>query len=95
MTHMLHRNNLLTQTKGNKMIRSLSPKLSIFATEQELRDELTTEEYIRIKLEKLDEHITDLVHMTEKTNGELSMLASSKYNYIKSIQEDLLEVTKG
>jgi hypothetical protein len=92
MAYALHRNNLLTQTKDNKMIKSLSPKISLFATEQDLRDKLTAKEYIALKLSKLDEHITDLLHMTEKTNGELSMTASSKYNYIKSIQEDLLKI---
>ena len=76
------------------MIKSLSPKASMFATEQELRNELTTKEYVYVKLAKLDEHITDLLHMTQKTNGELSMTASSKYNFIKSIQEDLLRVNR-
>ena len=76
------------------MIRSLSPKVSMFATEQELRNELTAKEYVYVKLAKLDEHITDFLHMTEKTNGELSMTASSKYNCIKSIQQDLLRVNR-
>ena len=76
------------------MIESLSPKASMFATEQELRNELTTKEYVYVKLAKLDEHIIDLLHMTQKTNGELSMTASSKYNSIKSIQEDLLRVNR-
>ena len=76
------------------MIESLSPNVSMFATEQELRNELTTKEYVYVKLAKLDEHITDLLHMTQKTNGELSMTASSTYNFIKSIQEDLLRVNR-
>ncbi|MDG1089262.1 MAG: hypothetical protein P8P37_00135 [Candidatus Marinimicrobia bacterium] len=76
------------------MIKSLSPKTSMFATEQELREELTEKEYVYVKLAKLDEHISDLLHMTEKTNGELSMSASSKYNYIKEIQEDLLRTNR-
>ena len=76
------------------MIKSLSPKASIFATEQELRNELTTKEYVYVKLAKLDEHIIDLLHMTEKTNGELSMAASSKYNYIQQIQQDLLRINR-
>lgn len=66
----------------------------MFATEQELREELTEKEYVYVKLAKLDEHISDLLHMTEKTNGELSMSASSKYNYIKEIQEDLLRINR-
>jgi len=76
------------------MIKSLSPNASMFATEQELRNELTTKEYVYVKLAKLDEHITDLLHMTQKTNGELSMAASSKYNFIKQIQQDLLRVNR-
>ena len=76
------------------MIQSLSHKVSMFATERELRNELTTKEYVYVKLAKLDEHITDLLHMTEKSNGELSMTASSKYNCIKQIQEDLLRVNR-
>ena len=66
----------------------------MFATEQELREELTEKEYVYVKLAKLDEHISDLLHMTEKTNGELSMSVSSKYNYIKEIQEDLLRINR-
>ena len=76
------------------MIKSLSPKVSMFASEQELRNELTAKEYVYVKLAKLDEHITDLLHMTEKTNGELSMTASSKYNTIRDIQNDLLRINK-
>ena len=76
------------------MIKSLSSKVSMFATEQELRNKLTAKEYVYVKLAKLDEHITDLLHMTEKTNGELSMTASSKYNYIQQIQQDLLRINR-
>ena len=76
------------------MIKSLSSKASIFASEQELRNELTAKEYVYVKLAKLDEHITDLLHMTEKSNGELSMTASSKYNFIKEIQQDLLRINR-
>lgn len=76
------------------MIQSLSPKVSMFASEQELRNELTAKEYVYVKLAKLDEHITDLLHMTQKTNGELSMTASSKYNTIRDIQNDLLRINK-
>ena len=76
------------------MIKSLSSKASIFASEQELRNDLTAKEYVYVKLAKLDEHITDLLHMTEKSNGELSMTASSKYNFIKEIQQDLLRINR-
>lgn len=76
------------------MIKSLSPKVGLFASESELRNELTEKEYVYVKLAKLDEHITDLLHMTQKTNGELSMTASSKYNTIRDIQNDLLRINK-
>ncbi len=76
------------------MIKPLSSNASMFATEQELRNKLTTKEYVYVKLAKLDEHITDLLHMTEKTNGELSMSASSKYNTIQEIQQDLLRINR-
>ena len=41
------------------------------------------------KLAKLDEYVQDLLHLTEKTNGELSMASSSKYNSIKEILVEL------
>jgi hypothetical protein len=61
----------------------------MFASNDELYDELTDKEIITIKLCKLDEYAQDLLHLTEKTNGELSMASSSKYN---SIQEILVEL---
>lgn len=76
------------------MIKPLSPNASMFASEQELRNDLTAKEYVYVKLAKLDEYITDLLHMTEKSNGELSMTASSKYNFIKEIQQDLLRINR-
>ena len=76
------------------MIKPLSPNASMFASEQELRNDLTAKEYVYVKLAKLDEYITDLLHMTEKSNGELSMTVSSKYNFIKEIQQDLLRINR-
>ena len=61
----------------------------MFATNDELYDELTNREITTIKLAKLDEYIQDLLHLTEKTNGELSMVASSKHNTIKEILAEL------
>lgn len=72
-------------------IKPLSDKVSMFANNEELYEKLTNKELSLIKLVKVEEFVTDLLHMTEKTNGELSMLASSKYN---RIQELLLELRK-
>ena len=72
-------------------IKPLSDKVSMFASNEELYEKLTNKELSLIKLVKVEEFVTDLLHMTEKTNGELSMLASSKYN---RIQELLLELRK-
>lgn len=74
-----------------ELITPLNKKVSIFATNQELYAKLTDKEIIDIKLCKLDEYAQDLLHLTEKTNGELSMASSSKYN---SIQEILVELTE-
>ena len=74
-----------------ELITPLNNKVSMFATNQELYAQLTDKEIIDIKLCKLDEYAQDLLHLTEKTNGELSMASSSKYN---NIQEILLELNK-
>ena len=74
-----------------EIITPLNKKVSMFATNQELYAKLTDKEIIDIKLCKLDEYAQDLLHLTEKTNGELSMASSSKYN---SIQEILVELTE-
>tara|TARA_E500000178_G_scaffold355805_1_gene429890 strand:+ start:2800 stop:3039 length:240 start_codon:yes stop_codon:yes gene_type:complete len=75
------------------MIKSLSPKASMFATEQELRNELTTKEYVYVKLAKLDEFIQDLYHCTQYPNNKI-IDAKNTINFIKSIQEDLLRVNR-
>lgn len=75
------------------MIKSLSPKASMFATEQELRNELTTKEYVYVKLAKLDEFIQDLYHCTQYPNNKI-IDAKNTIKYIKSIQEDLLRVNR-
>lgn len=74
-----------------EIITPLNNKVSMFATNQELYAQLTDKEIVSIKLCKLDEYAQDLLHLTEKTNGELSMASSSKYN---NIQEILLELNK-
>ena len=75
------------------MIESLSPNLSMFATEQELRNELTTKEYVYVKLAKLDEFVQDLYHCTQYPNNKV-VDANNTIKYIKQIQEDLLRVNR-
>jgi len=75
------------------MIKSLSPNASMFATEQELRNELTTKEYVYVKLAKLDEFIKDLYHCTQYPNNKI-IDANNTIKYIKQIQEDLLRVNR-
>lgn len=75
------------------MIKSLSPKASMFATEQELRNELTTKEYVYVKLAKLDEFVQDLYHCTQYPNNQV-VNANNTIKYIKSIQEDLLRINR-
>jgi hypothetical protein len=75
------------------MIESLSPNVSMFATEQELRNELTTKEYVYVKLAKLDEFVQDLYHCTQYPNNKV-VDANNTIKYIKQIQEDLLRVNR-
>ena len=75
------------------MIEPLSPKVSMFATERELRNELTTKEYVYVKLAKLDEFIQDLYHCTQYPNNKI-IDANNTIKYIKQIQEDLLRVNR-
>ena len=75
------------------MIKSLSPKVSMFATENELRNELTEKEYVYVKLAKLNEHIADLYHCTQYPNNNI-IDANNSYKYINQIQEDLLRINR-
>jgi hypothetical protein len=75
------------------MIESLSSNVSMFATEQELRNELTTKEYVYVKLAKLDEFVQDLYHCTQYPNNKV-VDANNTIKYIKQIQEDLLRINK-
>ena len=75
------------------MIKSLSPKASIFATEQELRNELTEKEYVYVKLAKLNEFIADLYHCTQYPNNKI-IDANNTYKYINQIQQDLLRINR-
>ena len=75
------------------MIKPLSPKASMFATEQELRNELTEKEYVYVKLAKLNEFIADLYHCTQYPNNKI-IDANNTYNYINQIQQDLLRINR-
>ena len=75
------------------MIKALSPKASMFATEQELRNELTEKEYVYVKLAKLNEFIADLYHCTQYPNNKI-IDANNTYNYINQIQQDLLRINR-
>ena len=75
------------------MIKPLSPKASMFATEQELREELTEKEYVYVKLAKLNEFVDDLYHCTQYPNNEI-IDANNSYKYINQIQQDLLRINR-
>ena len=75
------------------MIKPLSPKVSMFATEQELREELTEKEYIYVKLAKLNEFVDDLYHCTQYPNNKI-IDANNSYKYINQIQQDLLRINR-
>ena len=66
----------------------------MFATNDELYDQLTAKEISLIKLVKVEEFTNDLLHMTEKTNGELSFSASSKYSRIQELLLELRNLNK-
>ena len=65
----------------------------MFATERELRNELTEKEYVYVKLAKLNEFVADLYHCTQYPNNKI-IDAKNTIKYIKSIQEDLLRVNR-
>jgi hypothetical protein len=75
------------------MIKPLSPKASMFATEQQLREELTEKEYVYVKLAKLNEFVDDLYHCTQYPNNEI-IDANNSYKYINQIQQDLLRINR-
>jgi hypothetical protein len=65
----------------------------MFATEQELREELTEKEYVYLKLAKLNEFVDDLYHCTQYPNNEI-IDANNSYKYINQIQQDLLRINR-
>jgi hypothetical protein len=65
----------------------------MFATEQELREELTEKEYVYVKLAKLNEFIADLYHCTQYPNNKI-IDANNTYKYINQIQQDLLRINR-
>ena len=77
-----------------ELIKPINKKVSMFATNDELYDQLTAKEISLIKLVKVEEFTNDLLHMTEKTDGELSFSASSKYNRIQELLKELRKLNK-
>ena len=75
------------------MIKSLSSKVSMFASEQELRNKLTTKEYVYVKLAKMNEYIQDLYHCTQYPNNKI-IDANNTIKYINQIQQDLLRINR-
>jgi hypothetical protein len=75
------------------MIKPLSPKASMFATEQQLREELTEKEYVYVKLAKLNEFVDDLYHCTQHPNNTI-IDAKASYQYINQIREDLMRINR-
>lgn len=65
----------------------------MFATEQQLREELTEKEYVYVKLAKLNEFVDDLYHCTQYPNNEI-IDANNSYKYINQIQQDLLRINR-
>lgn len=80
--------------RSDASIKPLNDRVELFATNRKLYETLTPQEIIFIKLAKIDEYTQDLLHLTEKVNGELSMLASNKYNTIKELLDEVLNLNK-
>ena len=65
----------------------------MFASEQELRNKLTTKEYVYVKLAKMNEYIQDLYHCTQYPNNKI-IDANNTIKYINQIQQDLLRINR-
>ena len=74
-----------------EIITPLNNKVSMFATNQELYDELTDKEIITIKLAKLDEFVDDLYRST--TSESNAKLFPPENSFFK-ILEILVELTE-
>ena len=71
------------------LIKPLNKKVSMFASNDELYDELTNEEIITIKLAKLDEFANDLYRSTQSNYHAELFPAENSWFKIKEILKEL------
>ena len=71
------------------LIKPLNKKVSMFASNDELYDELTNEEIITIKLAKLDEFANDLYRSTQSNYHAELFPADQSWFKIKEILKEL------
>ena len=71
------------------LIKPLNKKVSMFASNDELYDELTNEEIITIKLAKLDEFANDLYRSTQNNYHAELFPADQSWFKIKEILKEL------
>ena len=72
-----------------EIITPLNNKVSMFATNQELYDELTDKEIITIKLAKLDEFVDDLYRSTTSESNAKLFPPENSFFKIKEILVEL------
>ena len=68
-----------------ELITPINNKVSMFATNQELYDELTDKEIITIKLAKLDEFVDDLYRSTTSESNAKLFPPENSFFKIKEI----------
>ena len=71
------------------LIKPLNKKVSMFASNDELYDELTNEEIITIKLAKLEEFADDLYRSTQSNYHAELFPADQSWFKIKEILKEL------
>ena len=72
-----------------ELITPINNKVSMFATNQELYDELTDKEIITIKLAKLDEFVDDLYRSTTSESNAKLFPPENSFFKIKEILVEL------
>ena len=72
-----------------ELITPLNKKVSMFASNQELYDELTDKEIITIKLAKLDEFVDDLYRSTTSESNAKLFPPENSFFKIKEILVEL------
>jgi hypothetical protein len=71
------------------LIKPLNKKVSMFASNDELYDELTNEEIITIKLAKVDEFVDDLYRSTTSESNAKLFPPENSFFKIKEILVEL------